>query len=63
MIFLLFVGLYRFLIYPTEELCDKIYSSRQFGCPRLIVRGLLPRLTIELRELSHNPEIKLSTIG
>ena len=53
-IFLLFVLLYEFIIYPTNELCDKIFNGRQFGCLRLIEYGLSARLTIELRELSHN---------
>ncbi len=51
-----------FIIYPTAQLCDKIYSGRQFGCLRLIGSGLLPRLTTELRELSHDPEIKLAPL-
>ena len=40
--FLLFVLLCEFIIYPMEQLCDKIYNGRQFGCLRLIEYGLSP---------------------
>ena len=53
-IFLPFVLLCKFLIYPTEQLCDKISNGHQFGFLRLIEYGLSPRLTIELRKLPHN---------
>ncbi len=52
--FLVFVLLCEFIICPTKQLCDKIYSSHEFGVLPSIEYGLSTRLTMELRKLSYN---------
>ena len=43
-----------FILYPTEQLYDKIYRDGQFGFLLLIEYGLSARLTIALRKPSHD---------
>ena len=54
--FFVFV-LRQFILYPTEQLCDKIYRDGQFGFLPLIEYGLSAQLTIALRKLSHDRKL------